>query len=167
MKFLKRIKFVFKFWKFLPFLRDYFLSREVSAGKKLFPVAAGLLYILLPLDLVPDFLSIFGFTDDIVITSFVLQQMVKMAPESLKEKYKVLEEWWMMLLKPVSYRLFYFAIFQERSDFILKTSFFLPILCKAKNYNLEVYLEKTTTFPAGVQLIFGSLLCLWTKHKPT
>ncbi|MEK3857138.1 YkvA family protein [Cytobacillus sp. FSL H8-0458] len=92
MKFLKRIKFVFKFWKFLPFLRDYFLSKEVSAGKKLFPVAAGLLYILLPLDLVPDFLSIFGFTDDIVITSFVLQQMVKMAPESLKEKYKVLEE---------------------------------------------------------------------------
>lgn len=92
MKFLKRIKFVLKFWKFLPFLRDYFLSREVSAGKKLFPVVAGLLYILLPLDLVPDFLSIFGFTDDIVITSFVLQQMVKMAPESLKQKYKVLEE---------------------------------------------------------------------------
>ncbi|MBX9974379.1 YkvA family protein [Cytobacillus firmus] len=92
MKFLKRIKFVLKFWKFLPFLRDYFLSPEVSAGKKLFPIAAGLLYILLPLDLVPDFLSIFGFTDDIVITSFVLQQMVKMAPESLKEKYKVLEE---------------------------------------------------------------------------
>lgn len=92
MKFLKRIKFVFKFWKFLPFLKDYFLSKEVSAGKKLLPVAAGLLYILLPLDLVPDFLSIFGFTDDIVITSFVLQQMVKMAPESLKEKYKVLEE---------------------------------------------------------------------------
>jgi uncharacterized membrane protein YkvA (DUF1232 family) len=56
MKFIKRIKFVFKFWKF------------------------------------PDFLSIFGFTDDIVVTSFVLQQMVKMAPESLKEKYKVLEE---------------------------------------------------------------------------
>ncbi|MBG9586624.1 YkvA family protein [Cytobacillus firmus] len=92
MKFLKRIKFVFKFWRFLPFLKDYFLSREVSAGKKLLPVAAAILYILLPLDLVPDFLSILGFTDDIVITSFVLQQMVKMAPESLKEKYKVLEE---------------------------------------------------------------------------
>ncbi|WP_436373643.1 YkvA family protein [Cytobacillus sp. BC1816] len=92
MKFLKRIKFVFKFWRFLPFLKDYFLSWEVSAGKKLLPVAAAILYILLPLDLVPDFLSILGFTDDIVITSFVLQQMVKMAPESLKEKYKVLEE---------------------------------------------------------------------------
>lgn len=164
MKFLKRIKFVFKFWKFLPFLKEYFLSPEVSAGKKLFPIAAGLLYILLPLDLVPDFLSIFGFTDDIVITSFVLQQMVKMAPESLKEKYKVLEEWCFWSLFHTGF--FILLFFQERSDFILKTSFFLPILCKAKYYNMEVYLEKTITLPADVQLTFGSLLC-WTKHKPT
>lgn len=77
----------------VPALSEGLLSITGSIGRqKAVPIAAGLLYILLPLDLVPDFLSIFGFTDDIVITSFVLQQMVKMAPESLKEKYKVLEE---------------------------------------------------------------------------
>jgi hypothetical protein len=32
MKFLKRIKFVLKFWKFLPFLKDYFLSPERAGG---------------------------------------------------------------------------------------------------------------------------------------
>lgn len=66
-----------------------------------------------------------------------------------------------MLLKPVNMQAFLFCqLFIARSDFRLKTSSFLPILCKAKYYNLEVYLEKTTTLPADVQRIFGSLLCL-------
>lgn len=92
MRWMKRVKFIFKFWKFIPFLKDYFLSQNVSLAKKLLPVAAFLAYIFLPFDLIPDFLAIIGFTDDIVITTFLLQQMIKMAPEELKEKYKVLND---------------------------------------------------------------------------
>ncbi|SEN75683.1 YkvA family protein [Lihuaxuella thermophila] len=92
MKFFKRLKFVFKFWKLLPFLKAYFFSNEVTIGKKLLPVVVGLVYILLPMDFVPDFLAIFGFTDDIVVTSLILQLMVKFAPKSLKDQYKELKD---------------------------------------------------------------------------
>ncbi|MEW9109687.1 YkvA family protein [Cytobacillus gottheilii] len=92
MRWMKRVKFIFKFWKFIPFLKEYFLSREVSMAKKVLPVAGVVAYILLPFDIIPDFLTIFGVTDDIVLTTFLLQQMVKMAPERLKEKYKVLND---------------------------------------------------------------------------
>ncbi|MBU8881208.1 DUF1232 domain-containing protein [Bacillus sp. FJAT-29790] len=91
MKFIKRLKFILKFWKFVPFMKEYFFSREVPMRRKLFPVLFGLAYFILPLDLIPDFITFFGVTDDIVVTSFILQQMVKMAPESLKEKYKMLD----------------------------------------------------------------------------
>ncbi|MFC5735428.1 YkvA family protein [Cytobacillus gottheilii] len=92
MRWMKRVKFIFKFWKFIPFLKEYFLSREVSMAKKVLPVAGVVAYILLPFDIIPDFLTIFGVTDDIVLTTFLLQQMIKMAPERLKEKYKVLND---------------------------------------------------------------------------
>lgn len=92
MKLMKRVKFVFKFWKFIPFLKDYFLSRNVSAAKKVLPIAAAAAYFLLPVDIIPDFLGIIGFTDDIVLTTFLLQQMIKMAPAELKDKYKMLNE---------------------------------------------------------------------------
>lgn len=92
MRWMKRVKFIFKFWKFIPFLKEYFLSREVSMAKKVLPVAGVVAYILLPFDIIPDFLTVFGITDDIVLTTFLLQQMVKMAPERLKEKYKVLND---------------------------------------------------------------------------
>lgn len=92
MRWMKRVKFIFKFWKFIPFLKDYFLSRKVSLAKKLLPVAAVAAYIFLPFDIIPDFLTIIGLTDDIVLTTFLLQQMIKMAPEELKEKYKVLND---------------------------------------------------------------------------
>jgi uncharacterized membrane protein YkvA (DUF1232 family) len=92
MRWMKRVKFIFKFWKFIPFLKDYFLSRNVSLAKKFLPVAGVVAYIFLPFDLIPDFLTIIGFTDDIILTTFLLQQMIKMAPEELKEKYKVLND---------------------------------------------------------------------------
>ncbi|EWG11511.1 hypothetical protein PBF_08163 [Cytobacillus firmus DS1] len=66
----------------------------------------------------------------------------------------------MMLLKPVNMQAFLFCqLFIARSDFRLKISSFLPIIGKEIYDNMEVYLEKTTTLPADVQLAFGSLLC--------
>jgi uncharacterized membrane protein YkvA (DUF1232 family) len=46
-------------------------------------------YIVFPFDIIPDFLTFFGFLDDITILTIVLQQMIKMAPEQMKKKYRV------------------------------------------------------------------------------
>lgn len=48
-------------------------------------------YAYFPFDLIPDFLYIFGIIDDVVIATFVLERMIRIAPPVLKEKYKVLE----------------------------------------------------------------------------
>ncbi|WP_124727303.1 YkvA family protein [Staphylospora marina] len=92
MKVLKRLRFVVKFWRFLPFLKDYFFSKEVSLGKKALPVAAILTYIFLPIDIIPDFFAVFGWTDDLFVSTFILQLLAGLAPESLKKKYPELNE---------------------------------------------------------------------------
>lgn len=43
--------------------------------KNMLIIIAGLLYFLSPIDLVPDFLGIFGFLDDVAILGFVLSRM--------------------------------------------------------------------------------------------
>lgn len=80
-----------KFWKFLPFLKDFFVSKDVQLHKKALGVLLILTYAFFPFDLIPDFLSFIGMIDDVVIAGFVLQRMVKMAPQSLKEKYNFIE----------------------------------------------------------------------------
>ncbi|MGM7722653.1 DUF1232 domain-containing protein [uncultured Metabacillus sp.] len=89
MKFFKRIKFILKFWKFIPFLKDFFLSREVVLHKKVLGVLLILTYVFFPFDLIPDFLSLLGIVDDVVIAGFILDGMIKMAPASLKDKYQL------------------------------------------------------------------------------
>lgn len=91
-KFLRRLKFVFTFWRFIPFLIDYFRSGEVSGAKKIVGVVLLLVYVVFPFDLIPDYLLFFGVLDDIMIVTFVLERMVKMAPLSLKEKHKLLDK---------------------------------------------------------------------------
>ena len=89
-KFVRRLKFIFTFWRFIPFLIDYFRSGEVSGAKKIVGVVLLLAYVIFPFDLIPDYLLVFGVLDDVV--TFVLERIVKMAPASLKEKYKLLEK---------------------------------------------------------------------------
>jgi len=48
-----------------------------------------LTYAFFPFDLIPDYISFLGIVDDVVIATFVLDWMIKLAPESLKEKYKL------------------------------------------------------------------------------
>jgi uncharacterized membrane protein YkvA (DUF1232 family) len=88
-KYFKRLKFILKFWKFIPFLKEFFFSREVEMHKKAIGVLFILAYAFFPFDLIPDFLSLFGIIDDVVIATFVLERMIKMAPDSLREKYKL------------------------------------------------------------------------------
>lgn len=90
-KYIKRLKFMLKFWKFIPFLRDFFRSREVTPRRKVLGVLCILIYGFFPFDIIPDFLSFFGIIDDVVIAGFLLARMVKMAPESLQVKYGLLE----------------------------------------------------------------------------
>jgi uncharacterized membrane protein YkvA (DUF1232 family) len=91
MKFFKRLRFVLKFWKSIPFVVEFFFSREVEASKKVLSVLLILTYIFFPFDLIPDFIYLLGIFDDIVITGFIMERMVKWAPERLKDKYRLHE----------------------------------------------------------------------------
>ncbi|WP_010529374.1 YkvA family protein [Lentibacillus jeotgali] len=86
-RFLKRLGFLFKFHKSIPFIVDFFRSTQVKGITKFLYVGLIIGYIALPFDLIPDFLYIFGIVDDITVATFILQLMVKAAPESLKEKH--------------------------------------------------------------------------------
>lgn len=88
-KFTKRISFIFKLWRFLPFLKDFFLTTEVKIHKKVLGVLMILTYVFFPFDLIPDYLAFLGIIDDLVIATFVLERFIKIAPESLKEKYNL------------------------------------------------------------------------------
>jgi uncharacterized membrane protein YkvA (DUF1232 family) len=92
MKFIKRMRFVFKFWKSIPFVVEFFFSREVEAYKKVLSILLILTYILFPFDLIPDFIYLLGIFDDIVVTSFIMERMVMWAPETLKDKYHLHEK---------------------------------------------------------------------------
>lgn len=83
----RRVRFLFQFRKSIPFLKDYFLSSEVSRNKKILSVAMVVGYALIPFDVVPDFLVLFGIVDDLAVAAFVYDQIVKSAPESLKAKH--------------------------------------------------------------------------------
>lgn len=89
LKIIKRIKFIFTFWRFLPFLKEFFLSKQVETTKKVIGLLFIVAYAMFPFDLIPDFLSFLGIVDDVVIATFVLERLIKMAPESLKEKYNL------------------------------------------------------------------------------
>ncbi len=92
MKFFKRMRFVLKFWKSIPFVIEFFLAREVDTFKKVLSLILILTYIFFPFDLIPDFVYLLGIFDDIVVTSFIIERMVKWAPETLKDKYHLHEK---------------------------------------------------------------------------
>ncbi|UOR10370.1 YkvA family protein [Halobacillus amylolyticus] len=87
----RRIKFLFNIRKSVPFLLSFFRSREVAKGSKVTAVLLMIGYLLFPWDVIPDFLVIFGLVDDVAVLTFILQQIVKMAPASLKKEYDMEE----------------------------------------------------------------------------
>lgn len=91
MKVWGRLKFILKFWRFLPFIFDYVLSKEVPLWKKILPVAVIAGYIALPMDLIPEVFAIIGITDDIAVTTFILERVVRAAPQILQEKHRLIE----------------------------------------------------------------------------
>ncbi|MEQ6391225.1 DUF1232 domain-containing protein [Bacillaceae bacterium S4-13-58] len=86
-RFARRLKFLFNIKKSIPFLIEFFLSKEVTSSKKWISLGFIVIYAIFPFDLIPDFIVGLGIVDDLTILTLVLQQIIKMAPDSLKEKH--------------------------------------------------------------------------------
>ncbi|MEH7443910.1 DUF1232 domain-containing protein [Bacillus sp. JJ1122] len=86
-KFFKRIRLIFKVKKFFPFLIEFFTSSTVAVKKKIFSVGLIFGYFLFPFDLIPDFFTFIGLVDDVGVLLLVFQQIIKMAPDELKNKH--------------------------------------------------------------------------------
>jgi uncharacterized membrane protein YkvA (DUF1232 family) len=88
-KIWKRLRFIVKIRRFLPFLIEFFRSQEVPALKKALSILLLAIYMVFPFDIIPDWFGLFGIIDDVTILLFILQQIIKMAPSHLKDKYGV------------------------------------------------------------------------------
>ncbi len=86
-RFVRRIKFILNVKRFLPFLVDFFRSKEVPLSHKVISILCIAGYAWFPFDAIPDFLVVLGIVDDFAILGLVLQFLVKLAPPSLQEKY--------------------------------------------------------------------------------
>ena len=85
----KRLRFIVKIRRFIPFFIEFFRSREVPMFKKTLSIVLLAIYMVFPFDIIPDWLGPFGIIDDVTVLLFILQQIVKMAPSHLKDKYGI------------------------------------------------------------------------------
>jgi uncharacterized membrane protein YkvA (DUF1232 family) len=70
---------------FLQRLRYYLLilfDRQTPWYVKLL-LAAGLLYIIVPVDLLPDTVPLFGWLDDLAIASFIVALALRLVPQEV------------------------------------------------------------------------------------
>lgn len=88
-KLFRRLRFLVNIRKSIPFLFAFFRSQEVPLGSKLLSGLLVLGYIVFPFDLIPDVFMFLGLVDDVTVLAWVLQTIVKWAPDSLKEKYQI------------------------------------------------------------------------------
>ncbi len=71
-------------------LRYYFLilfDRQTPLYVKLI-LAVGLLYILVPVDIIPDTIPLFGWLDDLAIASFLVALALKLVPKEVMVRVK-------------------------------------------------------------------------------
>jgi len=75
---------------FLQKLTYYFLilfDRQTPWHVKLI-LTAGLLYILVPVDFIPDTIPIFGWLDDLAISSFIVALALRLVPKEVVGRVK-------------------------------------------------------------------------------
>ena len=71
-------------------LRYYFLilfDRQTPLYVKLI-LAVGLLYILVPVDLISDTIPLFGWLDDLAIASFIIALALRLVPKEVMDRVK-------------------------------------------------------------------------------
>lgn len=81
-KLWKRATFLFQFHKSVPLLFRFFTSKQISLQTRAFYFLAIFGYAFLPVDLIPDFIPVFGLLDDVTIVSFLLGNMQKQYDQS-------------------------------------------------------------------------------------
>ena len=75
---------------FLHRLRYYFLilsDRQTPLYVKLI-LAVGLLYILVPVDIISDTIPLFGWLDDLAIASFIVALALRLVPKEVMARVK-------------------------------------------------------------------------------
>lgn len=68
-------------------LYNFFVSPKISAKEKIL-VGAALLYIIAPLDFVPDYIPLIGWLDDLGVASFALKYVLSKMDKLEQEKTK-------------------------------------------------------------------------------
>lgn len=84
-----------KIVKNFPFLDDifsaYYCSIDPETPKHVkISIIGALLYLVMPVDIIPDFIAVIGFTDDITVLATVIALVRSHIKESHKEKAKIL-----------------------------------------------------------------------------
>lgn len=79
MKRVKQVKAVSGLWKhragLFAMFRDMFIGRYKASFITKVAVLLGLLYILSPMDLIPDFIPLLGWADDGAVLYFLVQRL--------------------------------------------------------------------------------------------
>ena len=70
----------------LVLLRRLATDRRVSRGRRLLLLAL-IPYLASPIDLIPDFIPVVGYLDDVVIVAFVLRGVVRGAGPAILEEH--------------------------------------------------------------------------------
>jgi uncharacterized membrane protein YkvA (DUF1232 family) len=70
-----------------PVLRLYYLLKDGNVPLKHKAYIVGALgYFILPVDLIPDFIAVLGFTDDLAVATILLTQLKENITPEIKEK---------------------------------------------------------------------------------
>ena len=80
----------YKMSSFLHKIRYYFLilsDRQTPFYFKII-LAVGLLYILVPADILPDTIPLFGWFDDLAIASFLVALAIRLVPKEVMARVK-------------------------------------------------------------------------------
>lgn len=67
-------------------LRALHADRELSPGVRRW-LSALLVYLAFPIDLVPDFVPVLGYADDVIIVAFVLRRVIRLAGPAALDRH--------------------------------------------------------------------------------